>query len=319
MHRSTSKASRRGRQKRLVNTHPTRLSHIMFHLWYCAEDKRNHPGSFPLSVAGIISHSGCPSMLVPDQDEATQVPLSALQRLALQRRQAGTTSTVNGLEKPSGLASLAKGLSRKAQPSDSRAAANEPLATPSTTPALPNKLSKLSALAQKSAAQRAVPPSSAAQVRTTPSPVPNGSSLSKLALRIKAQKEAQEAASRPQLPADIPKSEPVETVLGPEFKLFHALRPAELADNVSLPETGPPRIKPLRAKPSPFGNVLITRRESIDANNSFARLYSGIISGPPLSAFQFNTPSPDDAVLAAREGTRLNTYKKASTVAGSRK
>ncbi|KAG8744859.1 Hsp70 suppressor, GTPase facilitates ribosomal subunit dissociation [Ceratobasidium sp. 414] len=255
-----------------------------------------------------------------DPDEAIQAPLTALQRLALQRKQAGATTT-SGSSKPSGLASLAKGLSRKtplpsAQPTATELPTAPPITCSAPPPATisappPTKLSKLSVLAQKSAAQRNTPLSRAAQTQATSDLLSNGPPLSKLALRIKAQKEAQEVASRPQPLAAASKAEPTKASTL-EFELFHALRP----DAAATPTPhlgGAPRLRVLRAGPSPFGNVIVTRRQLIEPSGSFAQVYSGIMSGPPSSAFQFNTPSPDDAVVAAREGTRLNAYKKAST------
>ncbi|CAE6365161.1 unnamed protein product [Rhizoctonia solani] len=243
---------------------------------------------------------------VPDQDEATQAPLSALQRLALQRRQTGSSSTTSAGDKPSGLASLAKGLSKKSP--NVGGPVHSPVVAP--TPAnLPPKTSKLSVLAQNSASLRA---NSVAKPQTTTS---SGPPLSKLALRIKAQKDAQEAAARPQpeinareLEADVPSS-------GPEFKLFGNLRPSNIHPETNLQATFPHK---LRTGPSLFGNILASRQDTTDTAASLAQIYSGIISGPS-SAFKFNTPSPDDVVMAAREGTRLNAYKKASTVAGARK
>ncbi|KAG9102066.1 Hsp70 suppressor, GTPase facilitates ribosomal subunit dissociation [Ceratobasidium sp. UAMH 11750] len=267
-----------------------------------------------------------------DPDDAIQAPLTALQRLALQRKQAGATPATSGSSKPSGLASLAKGLSRKTPLQSVRPTATEPPAVPSiagsTSPPAtisaspPTKLSKLSALAQKSASQRNTPLSSLsrmAQTQAESGSLSNGPPLSKLALRIKAQKEAQEVASRPQPPpVETSNEESIKQTSKLEFKLFDALQPGA-AVTPSPHLDGTPRLGALRAGPSPFGNVLVSRRQSIELGGSFARVYSGIMSGPPSSAFQFNTPSPDDAVMAAREGTRLNAYKKASTVAGSRK
>ncbi|QRV91459.1 hypothetical protein RhiJN_19477 [Ceratobasidium sp. AG-Ba] len=230
-----------------------------------------------------------------------QPPLTALQRLALQRKQAGPTPPTDGSTKSSGLAGLAKGLSRKGPlPSAQSPATGPAISVPTPTPPPPAaKLSKLSALAKICFAAHLFP-------------------LSKLAQRIKAQKEAQEAAARPQPPSVIPEPEPDKPTSKSEIELFHALRPAGI-DGVSRPLDGSPHTLALKAEPSPFGNVLIARRESVEPGSSFARLYSGIISGPPPSAFQFNTPSPDDAVMAAREGTRLNAFKKASMVVGTKK
>ncbi|KAG9104096.1 Hsp70 suppressor, GTPase facilitates ribosomal subunit dissociation [Ceratobasidium sp. 370] len=263
-----------------------------------------------------------------DPDEATQVPLTALKRLALQRKQAEATPATSGSSKPSGLASLAKGLSRKKPLPSAQPTVVEPPAAPSITDSAPppatvsvspTKVSKLSALAQKSAAQRNTTLSSlsrTAQTQVVSDSLSNGPPLSKLALRIKAQKEARAVASRPQPLIEAPKEEPTKQASKPEFELFRTLRP----DATATPSPhlgGAPRA--LRVGPSPFGNVLITRRQSTESGGSFARIYSGIMSGPPPSAFQFDTPSPDEAVMAAREGTRLNAYKKASIVAGSKK
>ncbi|QRW05527.1 Elongation factor Tu GTP binding domain [Ceratobasidium sp. AG-Ba] len=253
---------------------------------------------------------------VPDQDDTIQPPLTALQRLALQRKQAGPTPPTDGSTKSSGLAGLAKGLSRKGPlPSAQSPATGPAISVPTPTPPPPAaKLSKLSALAQKSASQRTSLSSlSRKSQAVTPDPHSGAQPLSKLAQRIKAQKEAQEAAARPQPPSVIPEPEPDKPTSKSEIELFHALRPAGI-DGVSRPLDGSPHTLALKAEPSPFGNVLIARRESVEPGSSFARLYSGIISGPPPSAFQFNTPSPDDAVMAAREGTRLNAFKKASMV-----
>lgn len=277
------------------------------------------------------SHSGYLSMLAPD--DAIEAPLSALQRLALQRKQAGATPAGSGLNKPSGLASLAKGLSRKppvSQPADNKptsailtpasTATPAPTAIPTSTATPTPKLSKLSALAQKSAAQRAalLPTSPVPQTPTTQPPPAKGSSLSKLALRIKAQKEAQEAASRPPPPVDVQMHEPEVSILKPELKLFQNLCPAGTRDS-SVLDAGANHTRTIKAGPSLFGSILVSKREPEGTSGSFTSIYSGILSGTSSSGFQFDTPSPDDAVLAAREGTRLNAYKKGSTVVGSRK
>ncbi|KAG8749203.1 Hsp70 suppressor, GTPase facilitates ribosomal subunit dissociation [Ceratobasidium sp. 428] len=269
-----------------------------------------------------VKQAAAATKKVPDADEAIQAPLTALQRLALQRKQTGATPAASGLTKPSGLASLAKGLSRKPPAPNVRLPTVESPVTPSpASPALlPAKLSKLSALAQKSAAQRNISLSQSprtTQAQTASNQSSNGPPLSKLALRIKAQKEAQEAISRPQPPTEAAEIAPTEHTSKPEPDVFHALRPT--AVGVLASSGGTPRLSSLRAGPSPFGNVLVTRRQSTEGGSPFAQVYSGIMSGPSSSVFQFNTPSPDDAVMAAREGTRLNAYKKASAVAGSRK
>ncbi|KAF8742195.1 HBS1 N-terminus, partial [Rhizoctonia solani] len=244
--------------------------------------------------------------LVPDQDEAIQLPLSALQRLALQRRQAGSSSASHTTDKPSGLAGLAKGLSKKSL------SVGPPLSATPTPANPPPKSSKLSALAQKSASLRANP------VAKPPAPqtnTPTNTPLSKLALRIKAQKDAQEAAAQPQVKIDPHELELDTQPFKPEFERFGNLRPNDpyiAADpQVAL-------LRKLRTGPSLFGDILASRQDSTNIAVSLAQVYSGIVSGPP-SAFQFNTPSPDDAVMAAREGTRLNAYKKASGIVGSRK
>ncbi|KAF8761610.1 Elongation factor Tu C-terminal domain [Rhizoctonia solani] len=243
---------------------------------------------------------------VPDQDEAIQLPLSALQRLALQRRQAGSSSASHTTDKPSGLAGLAKGLSKKSL------SVGPPLSATPTPANPPPKSSKLSALAQKSASLRANP------VAKPPAPqtnTPTNMPLSKLALRIKAQKDAQEAAAQPQVKIDPHELELDTQPFKPEFERFGNLRPNDpyiAADpQVAL-------LRKLRTGPSLFGDILASRQDSTNVAVSLAQVYSGIVSGPP-SAFQFNTPSPDDAVMAAREGTRLNAYKKASGIVGSRK
>ncbi|KAF8609529.1 hypothetical protein BDV93DRAFT_602188 [Ceratobasidium sp. AG-I] len=260
----------------------------------------------------------------PDNDDTIQAPLSALQRLALQRKQAGATPAGNSLNKFSGLAGLAKGLSRKPptpipQSADNKSTSantisdSTTIATPTANP--PPKLSKLSALAQKSAAQRAatLSASAAPQPQAGQPPPSKSASLSKLALRIKAQKEAQEAASRPP-PPDVQMLEPEEPVLRPELKLFQSLRPAETMHTPML-DAGTNHARPIKAGPSLFGSVLVSKQEPEGAGDSFASIYSRILSGTSSSGFQFDTPSPDDAVLAAREGTRLNAFKKGSTVA----
>ncbi|QRW19182.1 Elongation factor Tu GTP binding domain [Rhizoctonia solani] len=244
--------------------------------------------------------------LVPDQDEAIQLPLSALQRLALQRRQAGSSSASHTTDKPSGLAGLAKGLSKKSL------SVGPPLSATPTPANPPPKSSKLSALAQKSASLRANP------VAKPPAPqtnTPTNMPLSKLALRIKAQKDAQEAAAQPQVKIDPHELELDTQPFKPEFERFGNLRPNDpyiAADpQVAL-------LRKLRTGPSLFGDILASRQDSTNVAVSLAQVYSGIVSGPP-SAFQFNTPSPDDAVMAAREGTRLNAYKKASGIPPSNK
>ncbi|KDN50001.1 hypothetical protein RSAG8_01337, partial [Rhizoctonia solani AG-8 WAC10335] len=249
---------------------------------------------------------------VPDQDEAIQAPLSALQRLALQRRQTGSASTTDASDKPSGLASLAKGLSKKSLHAGTPPATNQSPVVASSPASLPSKTSKLSALAQKSASQKANSVAKPSAPQTTTS---SGPPLSKLALRIKAQKDAQEAATRPQLEINAHKPEPNAPSSAPEFELFGNLRPSNAHPETNVQATLPHK---LRTGPSLFGNLLASRQDTADIAVSLAQIYSGIVSGPP-SAFKFNTPSPDDVVMAAREGTRLNAYKKASTVAGSRK
>ncbi|KEP54105.1 EF Tu GTP-binding domain protein [Rhizoctonia solani 123E] len=228
---------------------------------------------------------------VPDRDESLQAPLSALGRLALQRRQPGSSSATSTSDKPSGLASLAKGLSKKSLNVGTPPVVNQSPVVASTltsTPTnLPPKISKLSALAQKSASLRAssVAKPSAPQTTTSSGPPP-----SKLALRIKAQKDAQEAAARPQ--PEINAHEPESNVpsSGPEFELFGNLRPGN-----AHPETNPQATFPheLRTGPSLFGNILASKRDTTDMAASLAQIYSGITSGPS-SAFKFNTPSPDE-------------------------
>lgn len=175
--------------------------------------------------------------------------------------------------------------------------------------------SKLSALAQKSLEQRA-----SSTVTTVPPPmsqnVPVKAPLSKLALRIKSQKDAREAASR-QPDVDAHKSESVALASKPEFELFDNLRPGSIGNPTPLATVKTNQMHKLRTGPSSFGNILVSKQCTIQMASSIAQIYPGVVSGSP--AFQFDTPSPDDAVLAAREGTRLNTYKKASTVIGSRK
>ncbi|CAE6411697.1 unnamed protein product [Rhizoctonia solani] len=155
---------------------------------------------------------------VPDQDEAIQAPLSALQRLALQRRQAGSSPANNATDKPGGLVGLAKGFSKKSPNVGIPPAtgASSSFVSPSTN--LPPKTSKLSALAQKSASLRA-------NSATKPSIQSNTSTdtpLSKLALRIKAQKDAQEAAAPSQTETDAHKPESNVQPSKPEFEHFAA-------------------------------------------------------------------------------------------------
>lgn len=266
------------------------------------------------------------SILAPDNDDAIQAPLSALQRLALQRKQTGAAPNGISLNKTSGLASLAKGLSRKPLTSVSHSTNNEStgvnilsgLTTTVLTKGPQSKTSKLSALAQKSAALRATTSSAspAPQSQTAQHSPSKGPPLSKIALRIKAQKDAQEAASRPP-PTDAQMLEPEEPVLKPELKLFQSLRPAEI--DSPMFNAGANHARPIKAGPSLFGSILVSKREPEGTGNSFTGIYSRILSGSFSSGFQFDTPSPDDAVLAAREGTRLNAYKKGSTVVGSKK
>ncbi|KAH7344846.1 HBS1 N-terminus-domain-containing protein [Rhizoctonia solani] len=248
---------------------------------------------------------------VPDQDEAIQAPLSALQRLALQRRQTGSSSTTNASDKPSGLSSLAKGLSKK-PPNTGTLAAHMPPIAASTPDNPPSKTSKLSALAQKSASLRA---NSVAKPSIPQTTIPSNPPVSKLALRVKAQKDAQEAAARPQPEINAQLPEPNAAFSRPEFELFGNLRPSNVHPEASLQAIFPHK---LRTGPSLFGNILASKQDTADIAASLAQIYPGVVSGPP-SAFKFNTPSPDDTVMAAREGTRLNAYQKASTVVGPRK
>ncbi|CAE6408626.1 unnamed protein product [Rhizoctonia solani] len=235
---------------------------------------------------------------VPDQDEALQAPLSALQRLALQRRQAGSSSATSAGDKPGGLASLAKGLPKKSLDVETSPVVNQTPVVTSTTPTnLPPKISKLSALAQKSASLRAnsVAKPSAPQTTTSSGPLP-----SKLALRIKAQKDAQEAAARPQPEINAHEPEPNVPSSGPEFELFGNLRPSN-----AHPETNPQATFPhkLRTGPSLFGNILAFKQDTTDIAGSLAQIYSGITSSPS-SAFKFNTPSPDDMLDLGNDFTR---------------
>jgi hypothetical protein len=282
------------------------------------EYRCNRSGWFAYRSILVGFNSERLSILVTDHDEAIQVPLSALQRLALQRKQAVLPPTENARDKPSGLASLAKGLFRKTptlgtQPVDTPSI----ISTPSPNAPVP-KTSKLSALAQKSLEQRA----RSSAVSTSQSPTPQDttsktSSVSKLALRIKAQKDAQEAAFRPPV-IDARKPELVALRPKPEFELFINLRPSDTRNITSHAGLEASHANKLRTGPSPFGNILVSRQYTAGMASSLAQIYSGVVSGPS-SAFQFNTPSPDDTVIAAREGTRLNAYKKASTAIGSRK
>ncbi|KAJ1311278.1 hypothetical protein OPQ81_009776 [Rhizoctonia solani] len=249
---------------------------------------------------------------VPDEDEAVQAPLSALQRLALQRRQAGSSMITNASDKPTGLAGLARGLSKKSPNVGTPSAVDKPPIVASSPAGLGPKTSKLSVLAQRSASLRA---NSVAKPSTSQTVASSDALPSKLALRIKAQKDAQEAAARPQLETNAHKPEPNAPSSRPEFELFGNLRPSRPHPGTNLQATLPHK---LRTGPSLFGNILASRRDTTHISGSLAQIYSSIVSGP-TSAFQFNTPSPDDAVMAAREGTRLNAYKKASTVVGSRK
>ncbi|KAG8716321.1 Hsp70 suppressor, GTPase facilitates ribosomal subunit dissociation [Ceratobasidium sp. 423] len=242
----------------------------------------------------------------PDQGEAIQAPLSALQRLALQRRQ-GSSSTTSS-DKPSSLASLAKGLSKKSLSVGTPPTADKPSVIAPTPANPPPKTSKLSALAQKSASLKA---GSVVKPSATSSNTP----LSKLAVRVKAQKDAQEAAARPPPEINAHKPEPNALSSRPEFELFGNLRPGGAHPGTGFQATFPHK---LRTGPSLFGNILASRQDTGDMTASLAQIYTGIVSGPS-SAFQFDTPSPDDAVMAAREGTRLNALRKASTVVGSRK
>jgi hypothetical protein len=252
-----------------------------------------------------------PSLLVPDQDEGIQAPLSALQRLALQRRQAGSSPANNATDKPGGLAGLAKGFSKKSPNVGIPPATGTSSSFVSPSTNLPPKTSKLSALAQKSASLRA----NSATKPSIQSDTSTDTPLSKLALRIKAQKDAQEAAAPPQTETDAHKPESNVQPSKPEFEHFGNLRPIDTHAATDVQEALSHK---LRTGPSLFGNILAARQDSVETRVSLARIYSGIVSGPP-SAFQFNTPSPDDAVMAAREGTRLNALKKASNVVGSRK
>ncbi|CAE6456589.1 unnamed protein product [Rhizoctonia solani] len=247
---------------------------------------------------------------VPDQDNASQAPLSALQRLALKRRQTGSSSTTNATDKPSGLANIAKGISKK-PPNVGAPAAHMPPTVASVPANPPSKTSKLTALAQKSASLRA----NSAAKPSTQATISSNPPVSKLALRVKAQKDAQEAAARPQLEINAHTPEPNATFSRPEFELFGNLRPSDGHHGTSPQATLPHK---LRTGPSLFGDILSSKQDTTDMATSLAQIYSGIVSGSS-SAFKFNTPSPDDAIMAAREGTRLNAYKKASTVVGSRK
>lgn len=215
----------------------------------------------------------------PTERTLPPVPLSALQRLSLanksQMKPTSLASLAKGAQKPE-MAGVTPPLSRLASlarttPSPSTSSGASPTrSTQITPPKAPSKLASLAASGK--AAATASPLASS----------PTSPSLSKLAQRINASRQAESQ------PATSPSSAEITMVIDPLF----------------LPLSKD--VEPLKAKkPSAFGAVLALPTYLSHTQNNKKVAEIAVKKAAMSDTFTFNTPSPDDIVLNARRGTSL--------------